>query len=260
MRKDSVIYYKDELNDEFSGISRKTFLVNETFKYINSNVFYKFFRFIVYRLIMTPVAFLYSHIKFKVKIYNKKVLKEYKKTGYFLYSNHTNVPLDAYLANLVSYPTNTYVIVNAENLSVKGTRTFMKMVGALPIPNSIKGMPNFLRALDYRSQKGSSIVIFPEAHIWPYYNKIRPFKDVSFRYPIKENKPIFSYTVCYKKRKYSKKPRVEVYVDGPFMPNNNCEDLHAEQTRLRNLVYEAMSNEATLHSDYEYIKYVRKED
>ena len=54
-----VIYYEDELNDEFSGSNIKAKVISSKYKYISKNPIYNFFSFIVYRIIATPIAFMY---------------------------------------------------------------------------------------------------------------------------------------------------------------------------------------------------------
>jgi len=253
-----VIYYNDELNDEFSGIKRTKPNLDENFVYIHKNVLWNFCKFVVYRIFLTPFAFLYLKFKFHTKFVNKKILKKFKKKGYFVYGNHTNLPADAFIPNMLSFPQNCYVVVNSENVAVKGTRNIMMMLGAIPIPDNFNGMKHFISAIEKRSIQKSMIVIFPEAHVWPYYTKIRPFKATSFRYPVQFSDPAFCFTTTYQKRKHSKKPKMVVYVDGPFYPDNNVNEFNRKDD-LRNKIYETMV-ERSKNSNYEYIKYIKKED
>lgn len=250
------IYYNDELNDEFSGVKRNPIKIDKNFKYINKNIFYRFFRFIVYRLIMTPVAYLYPKFKFDIKYKNKKILKPFKKCGYFLYGNHTQIPSDAYIPNMISFPKDSYVVVASENVALKGTKTFMMMNGALPIPSDLGAMKHFYNALETYLKKNKAIVIYPEAHIWPFYTGIRPFKSVSFTYPIKYNDPSFAFTVTYQKRKFRKLPRITVYLDGPFYPNKELM-LNEQKQDLRDQIYNKMVERSKL-STYEYIQYIKR--
>ena len=99
--------------------------------------------------------------------------------------------------------------------------------------------------------------MFPEAHIWPYYTKIRPFKSVSFQYPIKFNKPTFCVTNTYQKRK-NNKVQIVSYVDGPFFPDEGLTKKEAKEN-LRNKVYEQMV-ERSKNSNVEVVKYIKKEE
>ncbi len=101
------------------------------------------------------------------------------------------------------------------------------------------------------------IAIYPEAHIWPYYTKIRPFDEKSFRYPVDFDKPVFSFTNTYQKRKFSKKPKMVTYVDGPFFPDASVPK-KARQLKLRNEVYDAMTKRSQANN-IEVIKYLKEE-
>lgn len=255
---EKVIYYHDELNDEFSGIKRNKAILKENFKYIHDGIFYKIGEFFVYWIVMKPIAFIYMKLKYHLKIENKKILKSYKKKGYFMFGNHTNIPGDAYIPNLLNYKKKVSVIVNSENLAVKGTKTFMKMVGALPIPDDFKLMRKFIDAVEKKSVNGNCIVIYPEAHVWPFYTKIRPFKSTSFRYPVQFDDPVFCFTTTYQKRKRGNKPNITVFIDGPFFTNNQL-DIAKRKDDLRNKVYDSMVSRSK-ENTIEIIKYVKKED
>ena len=89
------------------------------------------------------------------------------------------------------------------------------------------------------------ITIYPEAHIWPKYNKIRPFLSVSFSYPSKLNAPCYTKTTVYKATKNGKTKPV-IYFDGPFYPNMNLPYKERQQD-LRDRIYNQMQ-ERTLTS------------
>ncbi|MCM1130913.1 MAG: 1-acyl-sn-glycerol-3-phosphate acyltransferase [Roseburia sp.] len=249
-----TIYYSDEINDEFSGIHRKAIPINEKYKYERSAL-WRIFSFILYNLIMKPIAYVYMKLRFSFKIENRKVLKKYKKGGYFLYANHTNVPADGFMPTLVCFPKRVYVLVSSENLSLKGTRNFMAMIGAVPIPNTLHGMKGFKSYIHKLISKGSVVMIYPEAHIWPYYTKIRPFGSVSFTYPVLENAPIYTFTVTYHKGWI--RTKIIAYVDGPFYSNSSLKTKESIED-LRNQAYSAMQKRSEL-STYEKINYIKKE-
>lgn len=244
-------FYSDELNDDFAfaNVKNQKF-IDDDYKYINKNIFFRFFEFFVYRVIMYNVAWFWCKLR-HTKYVNRKVLRHVK-GGYFLYGNHTQIPNDAYIPNILGFPKKSYIIVNPDAVSFKGFEWFIKMSGALPVPSNISGLKNFQNAI-YERVIDHPIVIFPEAHIWPYYTKIRPFKSTSFKYPIKSCKPSFSFTTTYQKRRFSKKPKITVYVDGPFYPNPNLSKKDME-IDLRNQIYEKMVERSKL-STYEYYNY-----
>ena len=256
--KQRVIYYKDELNDEFAGVVRNTIKIDGDYKYIKKNSLWNLTAFFIHRIIMVPVAFLYTKIKFHHKIVNKKVLKQTKGSGHFMFGNHTLMGGDAFIPNVINLPKRTYTVVHPDNLSKKGLKWFLEMNGALPLPATTSATKNFIEAIEKRFLEGHIVQIYPEAHIWPYYTKIRPFKSTSFRYPVKFEEATYCFTNTFHKRKFSKKPKVITYVDGPFYPDKTLPIKQQEQ-QLRDMVYETMCKRAELNT-YEFVKYIKKED
>lgn len=252
-----TVYYTDELTDEFSGVAPKHFFIPPDYPYIHKNIFYRFASFVVYRLVLTPIGYFHSKFALHQKIVNRKVLKACRKQGYFIYGNHTNLLGGGFTPSMVCFPKKVYLIVNSDNVDVKGLSTAFKMGGALPLPSTLEGMPNFLNAVEKRVLQHHVIGIYPEAHIWPYYTKIRPYKAVSFKYPAKLDAPVYCFTDCYKKRRFGKKPRTVTFVDGPFYPNKSL-SVPEQANDLRDRVYATMCARAKAESDYSIINYVKK--
>jgi len=252
------VYYRDEINDDFAGVKRETIRVGADFPYIHQSRLWNIAAFAVYRLMMTPFAYLYSKIKFNLRIIGRDKLKDVDGKGLFLYGNHTLMAGDAFIPNLVTFPRRTYVVVNADNLSVKGTRNWVQMSGAIPLPTELGGMRAFLNTLEARTGQGHCIHIYPEAHVWPYYTGIRPFGTAAFRYPVRLNCPVFCTTVTFGKKRLGKTPRVTVWVDGPFFADPTLPAREREK-QLRDLVYSMMCNRAK-NSTYSPIEYVKRTD
>ena len=255
--KEKVIYYKDELNDDFtksSGIKKLDLPHN--FKYIHTNPFYRFFEFIAYQVIARPFAFLFVKLVFLQKFNNKKLLKEARKNGAYFYINHTQGPLDAYLPNILTPPKKNYIVVGREAFSIKGIGTIVQMMGGIPIGDNLKNKSEYFKCIKKRIEEKKTITIYPEAHIWDYYNKIRPFREEPFIFPIKYNAPVYAITNCYQKRKIGKFPKVVTYINGPFYPNDALASKD-KLTDLRNKVYESMVENSNRYSTYEYIKYIK---
>ncbi len=253
--KSNVYYYEDELNDEFSGIVRNEIQIGEEFKFVHTNIIWRFIAFIVYYIFVFPYAWLYLKIKFHHKVVGKNKLKLVKNHQYFVYGNHTQVPGDGFLPASCHFPIKPYVVVSKENLALKGTRNLMQMLGAIPIPTSSRAIVKFNDAMKYHLDRKHPIVIYPEAHIWPYYTKIRPFKSVSFRYPVKMNLPVYSFTNVYT-QKWGKTPKMTTYIDGPFYPDDNLKEKDRIQD-LRNKVYDTMVERSKL-SNYSVHTYIKK--
>lgn len=254
MKETKIIYYSDELNDEFSTAKIKPRKIDENYIYSHKNLIWRASSFLLQNVISMPIKWIYAKVKFKHKIIGKEKFKIAKNSGYFIYCNHTQEFADTFLPSLAVFPKRNFFIVNPENVSMKGIQKLVELLGAIPIPSNLKAYKNFFEIIEKRIQSKYSITIYPEAHIWPYYTKIRPFKDVSFKYPSYLNVPVFCITNTYQNYK-NNKIQIISYVDGPFYPDPEL-NIKQNQKMLRDTVYEKMS-QRSLNSNIEYIKYIK---
>ena len=256
MKEERIIYYSDELNDEFSSAKIQPRIIDENYKYEHKNILWNIIAWIVQNIISVPIKVIYAKVKFRIKYIGKEKIKPYKKQGYFVYGNHTQSFADTFIITNTIYPKRNFLIVNPENVSMKFLGNFVQMLGAIPIPSNKKAMKNFLESIEKKIKKGYAITIFPEAHIWPYYTKIRPFKEVSFRYPVDLKVPSFCVTNTYQSYgKNNDKVKIVTYLDGPFYADENL-SIKERKTDLRNKIYNCMV-ERSKNSNIEYIKYVQ---
>ena len=66
-----TFFYSDEVNDDFAfAYIKNQREIKDDYKYINKNIFFMILEFVVYRIIMTLVAYI-TCIKRHVKIKNK---------------------------------------------------------------------------------------------------------------------------------------------------------------------------------------------
>ncbi len=258
MKDKRVIYYTDELHDEFSDAVITPKRIDGSWVYCHDSLWKRFTHIFWYRLIATPLAFLYARLKHHQKTVGREKLRPYRRRGYVLYGNHTQAIGDAILPPLIDFPRNVYPVVHPNNVSMPFLGRITPSLGALPLPDDREAYRHFLEAIDRRLSEGHTVMIYPEAHIWPYYTKIRPFADTSFHYPVKHGVPTFCFTNTYQKRRFSAKPKIVTYVDGPFFPDTTLPQ--KEQKReLRDRVYDCMVSRAAL-SEVTVIEYRRKEE
>lgn len=257
MKYGDKFYYSNELTEEALDFNITPIKIDNNYKYIHKNFFYRLWSFFTYRIIATPFAFIHYRLFKRVKFVNKKVLKQ-ANNGYFVYANHTQQFGDAFCPALICFPKKPGVVVNPANVSNGLIGKLIRMWGALPLPDTIEATKNFYSAIEHSLNKKNPVVIYPEAHLWPYYTKIRPFSSLSFRYPLKFNKPVFTFTTVYKLKKLGKKPKIEIYIDGPFYVDNNLPTKEAQE-KLRNNCYNAMVERSKL-SNYEYVTYERRKN
>ena len=84
-----IIYYEDELNDEFSKSSIEPRIIDENYKYVHKNPLWNLCSFVLQNILSVPIKILYAKIKFRIKYIGKEKIKTYRNEGYFIYGNHT---------------------------------------------------------------------------------------------------------------------------------------------------------------------------
>lgn len=258
-----TIYYEDELNDDFAATQGiKTKPLPKNYKWIHKSKLWNFFADILYFLIVYPLVKIFNTFIVGLRIKNKKVIKKLK-TGCFLYSNHTQ-HIDPLISATVSgWGHRTYFIAGNDAFSITGLRHLVDMLGAMPIGYDIASMKKMIHTVTKRIQEKSCITIYPEAHIWPYYVGIRPFKSASFAYPVALNAPVVASVVTYRKRHWPfrlffRSPAITVYCSNPMYANPTLSKKSAKE-ELRNRVFHWMTETAQKYSTYEFWRYEKKE-
>jgi 1-acyl-sn-glycerol-3-phosphate acyltransferase len=255
-KKIKTIYYKDELSDEFSDVSITPKTIDGSYVYLRDSFLGKCIHFFCYCVIAKPLAYVFLKLAFHHKIIGKYKLKSCKK-GYFLYGNHTNAIADALIPTFVSFPKSVSVIVHPNNVSMPVLGKITPYLGALPLPDDREAMKHFADAIQTRVSENKCVMIYPEAHIWPYYTDIRPFGNASFHYPVSLNAPVYCFTNTYQKRKHGSRPRIVTYIDGPFFADESLSK-KSQREALRNQVYTAMKQRAE-ENTVTLIQYIKQE-
>ena len=257
--KNKTIYYSDELNDDFASLGIKKKPLGDDFEYIHKNILWNTCSFVIYRMIAQPLVFVFVKVAHRQRFKNRKVLKTARKTGAFIYANHTNMLLDAFAPNIVKLRKRGYILVGPDTTSIPGLKNIVEMVGAIPLGQTLSENKEMLECINHRIAKNKGfITIYPEAHIWPYYTGIRDFKAGSFSYPCYTDTPVFAMTNCYQKKLIGKHPKVVTFVDGPFYPDKNL-PMKERKEKLRKQCYDTMVKRAKENSTYSYIVYEKKD-
>lgn len=254
--KQRVIYYSDALNDDFAGTDINTRSIDESYDYLPRSPLWRSAAFVVYRLLATPLVWLICKLVCGLRIRNRRVLRQLKGTGFFMYGNHTHGMADAFIPTLAAFPHRAHIVVNPDAVSIKGLGQIVAMLGAMPLPDTIGGVKAFRRAIDKRYSQNRAVAIYPEAHIWPYYTGVRPFPAGSFAYPVRLGAPCVAFAVTYRRRKLLKNlpPLMTVTLSQPFRPDPALSE-HAARQQLRDAVYGFLVENVCTPDNYEYIRY-----
>ena len=158
--KENIYYYKT-YNDDFVKSKNQDYKLPDDYKWIKNNIWYKLCSNVLYFIAYT-FSFFYCTLFLHVKVKNRKVLKKYKKQGYFLYGNHTQAIGDVFIPTRVCKTKRIYTIASSANIGVAGIGKFLPMLGILPIPDNISKMKELLKAVKQRIVQKKCVVIYPE--------------------------------------------------------------------------------------------------
>ena len=254
MKKDRVRYYSS-FNDDFFTAEAKP--LPKDYRWIRTDPVSRVLSALCY-LSALVFGFFYAKFVLRLKIKGAKKLRQCRKTGVFLYANHTQPIGDVFDPALMAFPKRIYTVAGAANMSLPVIGRLLPYLGALPLSGTLSGVRELSLAIEKRISQNACVVIYPEAHVWEYCSFIRPFPAASFKFPVKCKKPVFCATAVYNKSKLFKRPRMTVVIDGPFYigEEGNAKE---KAENLRDKVFGCMQ-ERSLSGDAEYIKYVRLKD
>lgn len=256
--KKQTIYYEDLLNDDFAGTKIKHKPLPARFRYVHNDPFSIVIGFVLYYFIAIPILWCYAKISRGVKISGKKNIRSLKRQAVFFYGNHTQIE-DAWIVQAFFRLRRSCIIADQDATSIPGIRYLLKLLGCLPVPETPSEHEKFVAAIQYHVKKRHGIVIYPEAHIWPYCTRIRPFGEAAFTYPAELNVPVVPFCVTYRKRKVFKNasPRMTVHIGKPIYPDMG-KSIPERKQILRDRVYDYMVDKSAEDENVEWVRYVKK--
>ena len=258
-KDERVFYYTSEEDDPIKTDEQKNKVevgLPEGYEFIPKNPLVKLYSALLFQIFKLFGQY-YERGYWQAKFYGREKLKKARGTGYVLYANHTN-PFHDVFGPALAADRRIFTIISPVNLKVPGIGKVLPYIGGLPLGKTPEEKKAFNDAVDERLRQKKCLVIYPEAHVWPYTTKVRKFPagDRSFKYAVRNNLPIFTMTTTYHKRKDKKRgdlPRMDVYVDGPFYPDpKKTED--ENRTDLAKKAYDSMVKYSKKNS-YEYFRY-----
>jgi 1-acyl-sn-glycerol-3-phosphate acyltransferase len=251
-----TVLYRDPLRDDFDPTNGKIRArrIGADYDY-DRGFFWRAGGDAVYYALAAPLLLLVCRVCWGLRVRNRRALRGLR-SGFYLYANHTNALIDAYMPLLVCFPRRARVVTADEAVSVPGLGDFVHQLGAIPLPNTVGGTRKFLAALDRWTARGEAVAIYPEAHIWPYASLIRPFPDGSFAYPVRDGLPAVPVTVVYRRRRLlpNLPPLATAVVGSPERPDPSLPPRLARRD-LRDRVLARMRETAARENRCEYIRY-----
>lgn len=145
-----------------------------------------------------------------------------------------------------NFPNVTYYPTLESNFGIPVVRHLIKLLHALPIPKSVRAKTKFFEAINGLLQDGKTIHFYPEGSLWPYYEKLRHFKDGAFHFAVENNVPIIPMVYMFQEstgilRYIKKKPSITLTILEPIYPDKNTNKAEAIE-KLKQETYKNMDN------------------
>jgi len=260
-KKTKTIYWSDEINDDFDEVGLSRPQVPKDYPYERRNIINTFFSGILYHGIVKPILGTYCFFK-GIRYEGKENLKLLGGRGAFLYANHVAITdVFKYQSQLFFFRRRVNIFGYPDSLTIPVVKHLVRALGYLPVPShgDLRNMIKLTEACKFYLDKKQFLLIYPEAHIWPYYTKIRNFPSGSFNYPSKYMAPVVPLVTTWRKPLIGKKPKQTIIVGKPIFPKKEL-----TQNENKQFLYEEcltqMKEMANSVKQYEYIKYIKKEN
>lgn len=243
MKEDLQSNVNNENEDIIKMWEPLKFDIGLNYKYVKNNIFFKLISNLFYYIIVAPIIFLISKIIFGLRIEGKENLKNIK-SGAISVSNHVQY-IDCAMLGLAWFPRRIYYTAKTDGFKMPVVRHLVRLLYAIPIPEKISCKENFYKAIDDLLAKNKVVHFYPETSLWPYYNKLRNFKNGAFKIASKNNVPIIPFVFSFRKptgilKLFKSKPCLILSVLPPVYPKQNLA-FNERYLDLKENVYKKMS-------------------
>lgn len=218
--------------------------LDSNYKYINDGKIFSFFSNLLYYGLAFPVLTVLNKIVYDLKIEGKENIKNLK-TGAISVSNHVLI-LDCSMIGLAFGLKKVYFTTREGSFKIPFVRKLIKLLRAVPIPTKLKDEEYFIKGINKALQDGKIIHFYPEKALWPYYEKIRNFKNGAFNFAIKNDVPVIPIVIKFRNPKgirqiFKKKKDVTLKILEPIkfeVKDNKKESIE----NLKNQVFKIMQD------------------
>ena len=220
------------------------FNIDENYEYVSKSKLFSLLSNGLYYGIAYPILKILTKIVYDFKIEGKENIRNLKE-GAVTVSNHV-LFLDCAMVGLAYGFKKVYFTTLEGSFKIPFVRKLIKLLRAMPIPESVKNREYFMKAVDNILKEEKSVHFYPEAALFPYFNKIRHFKNGAFDFAVRNNKQVVPMVITFREPKgirkiFKKKKDVTLTVLEPIKPPENGNTKQRIET-LKNQVYNKMKN------------------
>lgn len=150
------------------------------------------------------------------------------------------------MIGIANFPKVTYYPTLESNFGIPIVRHLIRLLHAIPIPKSVRAKIEFNNNINELLKSGKIVHFYPEGSLWPYYEKIRHFKDGAFRFAVENNVPVIPMAYTFKQgtgilRYIKKNPTITLTILEPVYPDRNL-DKFERIKKMKEETYNKMNN------------------
>lgn len=194
--------------------------IDENFPFVCRKLWFRFVSWLLGSLVM-PILLLYNRLFNGFRIEGRHNLRM-ARGGAITVANHVHV-MDATMLALTLFPRRPYFTTLQRNLEIPVISWLIRMLGGVPIPENARAIMAFMAALREQLAQGRLVHFYPETALWPYYDKLRPFKNGAFRLAVEGEVPVIPMVFKFREptglyKLWKRKPLTTLVVGEPIYP------------------------------------------
>ena len=221
------------------------FNIDRNYEYVSKDIIFNTFSDVLYYLIAYPILKVLTKIVYDLKIEGRENI-DFLEKGAISVSNHV-LFLDCAMVGLAWGLKRVYYTTLEGSFKIPFVRKLIKLLRAMPIPEKIKNREYFLKAVDEVLSNGDYVHFYPEAALFPYYKKIRSFKNGAFSIAVKNDVPIVPMVFTFREPKgirkiFKKKKDVTLKILKPVTIKEEGLNQKQKEELLKNKVHTMMED------------------
>ena len=221
------------------------FNIDRNYEYVSKDIIFNTFSDILYYLIAYPILKVLTKIVYDLKIEGRENI-DFLEKGAISVSNHV-LFLDCAMVGLAWGLKRVYYTTLEGSFKIPFVRKLIKLLRAMPIPEKIKNREYFMKAIEEILNNGNFVHFYPEASLFPYYKKIRNFKNGAFSIAVKNDVPIVPMVFTFREPKgirkiFKKKKDVTLKILKPVTIKEEGLNQKQKEELLKNKVHTMMED------------------
>lgn len=216
------------------------FNIDEKYEYVSKNKLFQICSDFLYYIIAFPILTIFTKIVYGLKIEGKEKIRNIK-DGAISVSNHVLI-LDCAMVGLSAGRKKIYYTTTEDSFKIPLVRKLIKLLRAMPIPTKIKDKEKLIKNINELLRNKNIVHFYPERALFPYYTKIRNFKNGAFTLAVKNNVPIIPMVFTFRepkgiRKKIKTKKDVTLTILDPIYPSIEEKDIKQKTEELKQEVY-----------------------